>query len=536
MFLRRTTPSGCCIDNSGNLLIGGTLPSASTNISLNADGSGEFSSFVIATVDQDYGIVSARKDGTTGSKTAIYLAPANNVVAAGISSTAENDFLSTSNRVASLGFISRNGEPEPTEKARLTPTGNFEVGGLLGTAPNISLNEDGSAEFAGEVQVGAQIRIKGNALSTSNSQVQYNGTVAFGQEVNVIKGDGSVYIGGSDISTGSPNPNISLNADGSATFAEVGVGGARDTGDAAYLTTEGDIVSTRTDPNSKCFYAATVGSTNAFITAGGSASFADHIYLGNYDNTDNTKVGAVYGPTGGIVLRNDQKSTQPLFTIQGGTGTASQEVTATIAANGSASFAGTLNVNGAPVAANVGLSIQTDDIINNALRVTSTTAGSDASSLVESKDSSGDLQALIRARGDLLIGDVDPVNSTANAAIFPNGSADFAGNITAGNVTFNLEPDNPDNYTTTEEEYEVEVPVLQADGPVTADLVDGEPEQEMQTITRTREVTTYTGPTMDVKDQLVKITEALTQLKAATASTETYEELRNAINTALADI
>ena len=38
---------------------------------------------------------------------------------------------------------------------------------------------DGSAEFAGDVQVGAQIRIKGNALSTSNSQVQYNGTVAY---------------------------------------------------------------------------------------------------------------------------------------------------------------------------------------------------------------------------------------------------------------------------------------------------------------------------------------------------------------------
>ena len=42
------------------------------------------------------------------------------------------------------------------------------------------------------------------------------------------------------------------------------------------------------------------------------------------------------------------------------------------------------------------------------------------------------------------------------------------------NVTFNLEPENPDNYTTTEEEYEVEVPVLRPDGPVTADLVDGE--------------------------------------------------------------
>ena len=95
--------------------------------------------------------------------------------------------------------------------------------------------------------------------------------------------------------------------------------------------------------------------------------------------------------------------------------------------------------------------------------------------------------------------------------MFGNGSATFAGDITAGNVTFNLEPENPDNYTTTEEEYEVEVPVLRPDGPVTTDLVDGEPEQEMQTITRTREVKTYTGPTMDVKDTLLKITDPPTR-------------------------
>ena len=127
-------------------------------------------------------------------------------------------------------------------------------------------------------------------------------------------------------------------------------------------------------------------------------------------------------------------------------------------------------------------------------------------------------------------------NSTPTVDILGSGSASFAGNITAANVTFNLEPENPDNYTTTEEEYEVEVPVLRPDGPVTADLVDGEPEQEMQTITRTREVTTYTGPTMDVKDTLLKITEALTQLKVAAASATTCEELRTAIDTALADV
>ena len=142
----------------------------------------------------------------------------------------------------------------------------------------------------------------------------------------------------------------------------------------------------------------------------------------------------------------------------------------------------------------------------------------------------------------------DAATQSNTSRINSDGSASFAGTITtqggAGGpyvainetVTFNLEPDDPDNYTTTEEEYEVEVPVLRPDGPVTADLVDGEPEQEMQTITRTREVKTYTGPTMDVKDTLLKITEALTQLKTAAASATTCEELRTAIDTALADV
>ena len=128
-------------------------------------------------------------------------------------------------------------------------------------------------------------------------------------------------------------------------------------------------------------------------------------------------------------------------------------------------------------------------------------------------------------------------NASETSFIKANGEAYFGGDVTSdGTIGFNLEPENPDNWTVTEEEYEVEVPKLRPDGPVTADLVDGAPEQEMQTITRTREVKTYTGPTMDVKDTLLKITEALTQLKAAAASAETCEELRNAIDTALADV
>ena len=139
----------------------------------------------------------------------------------------------------------------------------------------------------------------------------------------------------------------------------------------------------------------------------------------------------------------------------------------------------------------------------------------------------GDTNTAFRLTGP---GDVSTVYFKAD------GEAFFTGDITAGNVTFNLEPENPDNYTTTEEEYEVEVPVLFPNGVATTDLVDGEPERETRTVTRTREVTTYTGPTMDVKDTLLKITEALTQLKTAAASATTCEELRTAIDTALADV
>ena len=61
------------------------------------------------------------------------------------------------------------------------------------------------------------------------------------------------------------------------------------------------------------------------------------------------------------------------------------------------------------------------------------------------------------------------IATTAN--INADGTAYFAGNITAPNVTFNLEPDNDDNYTTTTD----------ADG---------------------NETQVYNGPTLDVKERL----------------------------------
>ena len=177
---------------------------------------------------------------------------------------------------------------------------------------------------------------------------------------------------------------------------------------------------------------------------------------------------------------------------------------------------------------------KTVDITNGQFKVNRATGGANGSNIVNQQN--GTTTGLWMTNGGIRLGGSDVPTSPLIKLEATDGTATFAGNITAANVTFNLEPENPDNYTTTEEEYEVEVPVLRPDGPATADLVDGEPERETRTITRTREVTTYTGPTMDVKDTLLKITEALTQLKTAAASAETCEELRNAIDTALADV
>ena len=60
------------------------------------------------------------------------------------------------------------------------------------------------------------------------------------------------------------------------------------------------------------------------------------------------------------------------------------------------------------------------------------------------------------------------------------------------------------------------------------DLVDGAPEQQYteQTVTRTREIKTYTGPTMDVKEQLLAYEARFKQQDAVIAQmTEALKKL-----------
>jgi len=122
------------------------------------------------------------------------------------------------------------------------------------------------------------------------------------------------------------------------------------------------------------------------------------------------------------------------------------------------------------------------------------------------------------------------------------------GTVTSANsFAIQLEADDDTKYkTTTEtytdtETYEIEVPVPPILGGQvgTADLVD-EPETKTITKTRevekTREVKTYVGPVLDVKETLVKYETSLTQLKAAVAEASNFDELKTAMTLALSNI
>ena len=98
------------------------------------------------------------------------------------------------------------------------------------------------------------------------------------------------------------------------------------------------------------------------------------------------------------------------------------------------------------------------------------------------------------------------VNAVGGTTIDLNsgGDAIFLGTVTSANsFAIQLEADDPTKYDVTTEEYEETIRVPVVGGVGTADLVDGDPEQSKEkTVTRTREVRTYNGAVLDVKEEL----------------------------------
>ena len=524
-----------------DVLIGGTLPSA-PNISLNADG-----------------LVKA-KDYATGT---------------GVALTYWGEVIARNDSANAASFSSyQNGTSASNVKARIYSDGNAYFGGYIFQGnplhnPNIALNaSDGSASFAGDVGIGTNatpltpLDVKvgtdnhliiggtadGPVIATCNDIGQTEGSLtyrasdhhSFNISVNEkvrINELGNVFIGGTLPSA----PNISLNASGSAEFAGTIEQGTFNTSSSAAFGIKNNISSlakqgavnvqhawdANTTANAFAVYkAASDGGTvdpTVEIKGDGSATFAGRVYSGT-DNVNGL----------GFHTKNVLGTNGAFAVING------SDTKAVIKGDGSATFGGTglvdisnpAYLNGAQIGSRIRfLNTNGDPAANAETWATITVNGSPGFAqagplLFQVKNSATDgTQKTIAGVSTFGFNVYDPnapyVGNDFNVKILLGTD----GNIAADNVTFKLEPDDDSNYTTTTEEYtETET----YEGPRGRTL-----ERE---VTKTREVKTYTGPTMDVKDTLLKITEALTQLKTAAASATTCEELRTAIDTALADV
>ena len=351
--------------------------------------------------------------------------------------------------------------------------------------------------------------------------VRSNYTAGTGNQVFLVRGN-------------TDNDIAWINGDGNATFA-------------------GNV---RLSPSSTI-----TGHTINLFGANGDATFGGVIRQGTYDSGNTNGKGCYIG--GGTLIAQQPASavtSAPIF--QGRYGTGENALTTEISAVGNAKFKGqVVSGNDPSSAANVGIKM--------------TPTGS-----------------LIATGATSAITMYQPNDEVAKIIIYTTGSAQFAGTITtqggAGGpyvaigqtITFNTGADNDANYVTTTEEYEEQeelTPYIPA-VPATYDDDGNELTAEVpaveatyQTVTKTREVRTYNGPTLDVKERLqnliarldaleadelaedatstlllttvnnlnadmAKTKAALTAIRAAASVAGTLEELKADIITATADI
>ena len=144
------------------------------------------------------------------------------------------------------------------ERMRIDSSGNVKIGGTLPSAPNITLNADGSAKFAG-----------GNGYSTDLSLgINNSGTIAIRNDTALVSDVFQVYKGGS----ASNNINLRLRNDGSAEFAGSAKIGTPDVSDAEGKGIELNVGNT---------------SANLFLQAPFNASSSSKIFRVNYGTSEN---------------------------------------------------------------------------------------------------------------------------------------------------------------------------------------------------------------------------------------------------------
>ena len=481
------------VNGGDSVLIGGTLPGA-PNISLNASGSAEFAAAVQVGGDPDNGTspgsklypvgglwtcrsldaspgLSIFKEGTTTANCQI-LADGSATFAGnvGIGINSPNRQLTVSNSanpIISVQNSTTNAEgvfnapsggtvnfgsatdhdlvfsTNNVQKASLDTTGNFLIGGTLPSAPNITLNANGQAKFLGPVYAKRTLGSAGCFVT------QLEGSA---DNTAQIFADGSATFASSSASPSTSHTvaafNTSSNTETTATYFAQNTAGGR-------------------------LWKGSDGTETSTIWADGSATFASIVKSGDTDF-------ATLNPSGYVICQNSSATSDDIYfrarknssdiqfevrgdgtTYIGGTNTGvpgASSPNISLNASGSATFAEVIKVRdfqstgGGTQLAPASLTIRPPD----------SASGADAVITVFSNGSS---------------------SSDRTCIIKKNGSADFSGDITAGNVTFDAD---------------------------TADAIN-------------------------VRDRLVEARETFEQLKAAVNGASDFAGLKSALLTALAD-
>ena len=466
--------------------------------------------------------------------------------------------------------------------------GDTYIGGTT-AVPNISLNNNGTSEFKSYARINRASATNDSQELFSVSSGNNNGTSNRGYLMNV----GGFYVNTSD-STGGANAKAFIKHDDGA--AQFGSGNIKLNADGSAYMKGGLNIS----PNSTAvpsasgqrggFYAATTAGGVEICVAGQSALNMNRLTTDGEIQTfyrGSAKIGSIEVDSENLTINGKGQSDHFVLHSNGNSEFSSGNIT--LNASGSAEFAGSVAIGGSVGNQTVngvylndgGYVASTGSAGNNVwlgyLNGTATptsTINADGSAKYKGFIHSGNRDttsssaagANINSTGSIYWQGLATAADTATVFMytrgrangggpgegdmikfFANGNATFAGNIDAGNVFFNLEPDNEANYEVTTEQYTetetytVEVPVLKPQTGA-ADLADedAEQEREMQTITKEREVTkereirTYVGPVLDVKERLLKTEAALMGLKEAVTTANTCDDLKAAIVSALA--
>ena len=327
---------------------------------------------------------------------------------------------------------------------------------------NLSIAPSGRLDIPSTLSgTAAAIRLYESSDSTPSLAIRANGTVRVGK--NDAGANGRILINSSG-SIEHSEGSYSINDDGSASFAgDVIVS----QGNNEIKIANGGFLNIKRAGNNENDYLIDCSHTM------GGASATRFVVWGN----GSTGIGGTLNPLSESGSNANIKLNS--------TGSADFAGTLTVGDNGSGSGASAQGTGGAKLLPAGVVDIYFAD------------ADNDLSALIirTDRDSDRTTQFRISAAG----------NVYASGNYFKDGSTPL---LAADDAIIWTEPDNDDNYTVTTEEYEEQeelTPYIPAVDPVVGPLgnvlVEGTPaiEATYQTVTKTREIRTYTGPTLDVK-------------------------------------